>query len=54
MKIFSIVSCLALLAFPSLVRADQTNVAEDDASQEAYKGGFDSGKMAGAVLANGR
>ncbi len=30
------------------VRADQTNVAEDDASQEAYNGGFDSGKNGGS------
>ncbi len=30
------------------MRADQTNVAEDDASQDAYNGGFDSGKNGGS------
>lgn len=48
MKTFAIVSCLALLVLPSFVRADQTNVAEDDASQEAYNGGFESGKNGGS------
>ena len=38
--------CLTL-AF-GIVRADQTNVAEDDASQETYNGGFDSGKNGGS------
>ena len=32
----------------TLVRADQTNVAEDDASQDAYNGGFESGKNGGS------
>ena len=31
----------------ALVRADQTTISEDDASQEAYNGGFDSGKNGG-------
>jgi len=43
----SIVS-LTILTIFGLVRADQTNVAEDDASQEAYNGGFDSGKNGGS------
>ena len=46
MKTFTLALCLALLC--TLVRADQTNVAEDDASQGAYDGGFDSGKNAGS------
>ena len=40
--------CLALALTPILVRADQTNIAEDDASQEAYKDGFQSGKNGGS------
>src|SRR5438094_665234 len=39
---------LLLLLLPTFVRADQTNVAEDDASQDAYSGGFDSGKNGGS------
>lgn len=38
---------LSLVLVCTLVRADQTNVAEDDASQEAYNGGFESGKNGG-------
>jgi hypothetical protein len=30
-----------------VARADQTNIAEDDASQDAYKDGFDTGKNGG-------
>jgi tetratricopeptide (TPR) repeat protein len=37
-----------MLTIFGLVRADQTNVAEDDASQEAYNGGFDTGKNGGS------
>ncbi len=39
---------LGLATLPALVRADQTNIAEDDASQEAYKDGFGSGKNGGS------
>ncbi|HEY1583355.1 MAG TPA: hypothetical protein VGF73_09695 [Chthoniobacterales bacterium] len=39
---------LCFLCTLALVRADQTNVAEDDASQEAYNGGFDNGKNGGS------
>ncbi len=39
---------LLLAVAPLLVRADQTNIAEDDASQEAYKDGFQSGKSGGS------
>lgn len=39
---------LCLIFTFGFVRADQTNVAEDDASQEAYNGGFDSGKNGGS------
>jgi hypothetical protein len=45
MKKLTIALCLVLLG--SLVRADQTNIAEDDASQEAYNGGFEAGKNGG-------
>lgn len=38
---------LCLLLVCGIVRADQTNLAEDDASQEACNGGFESGKNAG-------
>lgn len=49
MKIIALtlVSILALWARPAFVRADQTNVAEDDASQEAYGGGFETSKNGG-------
>lgn len=46
MKKLTLALCLILLG--ALVRADQTNVAEDDASQEAYNGGFESGKNGGS------
>ena len=46
MKTLTIALCLTLVG--GLVRADQTNLAEDDASQEAYNGGFDSGKSGGS------
>src|SRR6266849_8304852 len=39
---------LTILFLLPFVRADQTNVAEDDASQEAYNGGFDNGKNGGS------
>ena len=39
---------LLLVVAPLFVRADQTNIAEDDASQEAYKDGFQSGKNGGS------
>jgi hypothetical protein len=45
------VCCFTLFLLPSLVRADQTNVAEDDASQDAYSGGFESGKNGGSGFA---
>jgi hypothetical protein len=44
----SLALVLALAASPSVVRADQTNVAEDDASQGAYNDGFDTGKNGGS------
>ncbi|MBA3544755.1 MAG: hypothetical protein H0T83_10005 [Chthoniobacterales bacterium] len=46
MKKLTFACCLLFLC--GLVRADQTNVAEDDAIQEAYNGGFDSGKNGGS------
>jgi hypothetical protein len=46
MKKLTFALCLTLVF--GLVRADQTNVAEDDASREAYNGGFDSGKNGGS------
>ncbi len=46
MKKLALALCLALVC--PLVRADQTNLAEDDASQEAYNGGFESGKNGGS------
>lgn len=46
MRKFVLFLCLTF-AF-ALVRADQINIAEDDASQEAYKGGFESGKNGGS------
>ncbi len=49
MKKLTLLLCLTLLC--RLVRADQTNIAEDDASQEAYNGGFDSGKNGGTGFA---
>ncbi len=39
---------LSLVLVCILVRADQTNLAEDDASLEAYNGGFESGKNGGS------
>lgn len=35
---------------PILVRADQTNISEDDANQEACKDGFQGGKSGGSGL----
>ena len=49
MKNLTLLLCLTLLC--PLVRADQTNIAEDDAGQEAYNGGFDSGKNGGTGFA---
>jgi len=39
---------LSFLVATTFVRADQINLAEDDASQEAYNSGFDSGKNGGS------
>ncbi|MEO7166219.1 MAG: hypothetical protein ABI016_04205 [Chthoniobacterales bacterium] len=43
-----LVLCAASVCLARIVRADRTNVAEDDASQEAYNGGFESGKNGGS------
>ena len=45
---FASICVLTISFLPPFVRADQTNVAEDDASQEAYNGGFDNGKNGGS------
>jgi hypothetical protein len=42
------IGVLTISFLPLCARADQTNVAEDDASQEAYNGGFDTGKNGGS------
>ncbi len=46
MKKLALALCCTLVI--GLVRAEQTNIAEDDASQEAYNGGFDSGRNGGS------
>ena len=48
MRTLSLNLAVVLVFIPLFVRADQTNIAEDDASQEAYNGGFDSGKNGGS------
>ena len=46
MKKRTLALCLTLVF--GLVRADQTNIAEDDASAETYNSGFESGKNGGS------
>ncbi|MDQ3199128.1 MAG: hypothetical protein M3Q46_08075 [Verrucomicrobiota bacterium] len=48
MKKFRFVFILVLVLDCVVVRADQINLAEADASQEAYKGGFGSGRNGGS------
>lgn len=45
---FASICVLTISFLPPFVRADQTNVAEDDAGQEAYNGGFESAKNGGS------
>ena len=50
MRISFLTPCILFLlaTSPTLVRADQTNIAEDDASQDGYRDGFQNGKNGGS------